>query len=167
MRRNRRYAKNLVVEKHREVNVARREAYKYVRRLKGFTRYDVGNWTGYCKIINTFHTIIAESIVNNPEGVFIEDLGYFGILLYRYKDTAVSIDYIDDWDEIYLNPKTDGAVFTFNFTPIPKPKCAALRTFSMDGTFSNPTRKKISKNLQSGMKYRNNLEMFLKLLKND
>lgn len=167
MKRSRKYGVNLKVEQGREVIVSRIDAYFFARRLKKFRRKDVNNWTGYCKIVNTFHRIIAENLTNNPEGVFIENLGYFGLLLYRRRGGLVNYLFMEDYGECFINPKTDGAVFTINFTPIPNKYAPQLRTFTMDGTFSKPLKKKIVEKLKEGFKYRNNLEMFLKSREND
>lgn len=145
-----------------EVSVCDRQAYLYAKAKLKFKRKDVDNWTGYNKIVTRMFKIIGEHAVNNPEGVYIRDLGYFGAL--QYQRTAAGAKGQEKGSGIvpYMNAHTDGAVMSLSFLPIPERRLTALQVFLMDGTFSGTVKKKFIQNLFNGMKYRNNAPLFFK-----
>lgn len=157
-----RVRKRKIAPKKNTANTCSREAYMFAKKLKGFKRNDVNNWPGYCKIVNVIFDVISEHITNNKEGVYIKDLGYFGVLLYQ--PTSKGVRYtVGKEIEYTLNSHTDGAVMCLNFLPISSRRSKSLETFIMDGTFSVSTIKRFVNKLYEGFKYKNNAPLFFRL----
>jgi hypothetical protein len=60
------------------------KAYVYYRKRSEIaTRKTVQHFVEYGKIINEFYRIVGEKIVEDQDGVFIDFLGYFGVMCYE------------------------------------------------------------------------------------
>lgn len=161
MKKRNRKLRAKTVSRERIAFISDRQAYLYSKKKIGFKRKDVNNWPGYCKIVNAIFSTIGEHVVNNPEGVFIEGLGYFGVLMYRNHSRDVKIPTVGG-AEYTANLHTNGAVMCLHFLPISNRKSRDIETFLMDGTYSTTVTKAFSDNLFNGKKYRNNAPLFFR-----
>lgn len=145
------------------VNAGDIKAYNFSKKRLGFKKNDVNNHPGYWHIMRVIYGTIGEHVINNPEGVYIEGLGYFGALMYSKTSEKAGIPKFNREEEVhFLNNHTDGAIMTLHFMPMPKRGFMEFRTFIMDGTFNKYVVKNFSENLRAGVKYFNNVSLFLK-----
>lgn len=137
------------------ISFANNESYKfYVKHRKKSKKKDIPNPSSYAHIVNTFTRVVAEKMLENPDGVFIEGLGYFGMLLVKTGGMDVKV-FDRGMREVYTEfeflSHSDGMSFSPHFVPIEKSQM--LRTWTMDCSFYNPIKKKMVSNLMEGLKY--------------
>lgn len=142
------------------VNHKAYQFYKSVSKLNN--RKDVKDFVEHGKLLSLFYKKIGEKIATSKGGIFIEGLGYFGMLMYPEVGkpyTAFNGKEI----ETKLNFKTDGLIYTIVFVPISKDN--ELLEWTMDKAFTEAVRKRVSEEIIGGMRYTFNPTLFLDKLK--
>lgn len=115
----------------------------------------------YTKIVKNFYKKVGEYLVTCSDGVYVDNLGYFGVTIYADKAMHSFPFYheIPDNDTPLINAHTDGKVYCLFFThdkykPI-------SRTFLPDYSFVETVKQNFSKSLMEGKKYRYNATLFI------
>lgn len=115
----------------------------------------------YAKVVNEFFKKVSDYVVSCSDGVYIENLGYFGGMIYA--DKAMSSNPF--YHEVYevgvplISAHTDGKVYCLCFVHDKyKPQS---RTFLPDYSFSQNMKRKFSQALFGGQKYRFNATLFI------
>jgi hypothetical protein len=136
------------------------KAYQYyMQNSKLFNRKDVENYVEHGKIISMFYKIAGEKLIEAPGGIFLEGLGYFGIIqemkkkLYHNRATGV----------LEMNPKTDNTIYNIGYVPINKEN--SFKTWVFDYSFTNKIKKALCISLKSGNKYSFNASLFYNKLR--
>lgn len=125
------------------------------------TRDNIENYVDYGKIVSAIYREIGEQLANNPEGVYIERLGYFGAMV--YKNFVGSTIYRNKKGELVddMSYETDGKMYCLVHVWDDTSQLIH-RTFNMDYTFSRKVRKPFSDNLIKGIRYRFKGSLFQK-----
>lgn len=151
-------AKNVRIYNRRLINDI--EAFRFYRQKSKLRNFDnTHRWEEHRKLINKFWDKVGTYMVENPNGVFIRNLGYFTILMNPKKQ-------ITEWKnkEMIINSHTDGRKFYPIFLPITKQ--SMMNVFILDHSFVKPLRHKLSKELKKGKKYYNHFGVLYSLYKN-
>jgi hypothetical protein len=136
------------------------KAYQYYKEhSKLANRQDIANYVEHGKIISEFYKIAGKKIVESKGGVFLEGLGYFGIIQEMKKKLA----HDRQTGELKLNPKTDNIIYNIAFVPIDKDNI--LRPWVFDYSFSRSIKKALCEKLKSGMTYSFNASLFFNKLR--
>lgn len=93
----------------------------------------------YQNFVRRFFEKIADHLINNPNGVLIEELGYFFCFMIPERSFFKS-DYC-----LNMNLDTDGYKYCLIFSPV-KP----IAEWSMDKSFSKYVKKNVRENLING-----------------
>lgn len=138
------------------------KAYRYLLDNKKIvTRAEVENYVDHGKIISEFYQIIAEKIVEATGGVFIEGLGYFGIVQEFSKRPSRAPRFQRPKS---LNLHTDRKKYNIAFVPIEKTN--NLKAWVFDYTFTRALRSNLCKALKAGKKYTFNPGLFYDKIRN-
>lgn len=133
------------------------KAYQYYRdNSKLANLEDVQNYIEHGKIISKFYEIVGEKITSTSGGVFVEGLGYFGII--QEMDNRSSHNPKDG--SIKLNPRTDNKIYNIAFVPIDSDNL--FKTWVFDYSFSRKVKKALCDNLKAGKKYTFNASLFFR-----
>jgi hypothetical protein len=135
-------------------------SYKYyLDNSKLANRQDIANYVEHGKIISEFYRIAGEKIVEASGGVFLEGLGYFGIIQEMKKKLA----HDRQTGELKLNPKTDNIIYNIAFVPIDKDN--TFRPWVFDYAFSRKIKKALCNSLKAGKTYSFNASLFFNKLR--
>lgn len=133
------------------------KAYQYFNKnSKLATRDNVSHYVEHGKIISEFYKVVSEQIVEKEGGVFLDGLGYFGVIQ-QFQKKATYYDHSKN--KISLNTKTDNKIYNLAFVPIPK-RNSFFKTWVFDYSFNRRTKSELSKNLKEGKKYSFNSSLF-------
>ena len=133
------------------------KAYQYYRdNYKLANLEDVQNYIEHGKIISKFYEIVGEKITSTSGGVFVNGLGYFGII--QEMDNRSSHNPKDG--SIKLNPRTDNKIYNIAFVPIDSDNL--FKTWVFDYSFSRKVKKALCNNLKAGKKYTFNASLFFR-----
>lgn len=133
------------------------KAYQYYRdNSKLANLEDVQNYIEHGKIISKFYEIVGEKITSTSGGVFVNGLGYFGII--QEMDNRSSHNPKDG--SIKLNPRTDNKIYNIAFVPIDSDNL--FKTWVFDYSFSRKVKKALCNNLKAGKKYTFNASLFFR-----
>jgi hypothetical protein len=136
------------------------KAYQYYKEnSKLANRQDVANYVEHGKIISEFYRIAGEKIVEAKGGIFLEGLGYFGIIQEMKKKPT----HDRQTGELKFNPKTDNIIYNIAFVPIDKDNI--LRPWVFDYSFSRKIKKALCNSLKSGKTYSFNASLFFNKLR--
>ena len=131
------------------------KAYQYYRdNSKLANLKDIENFTEHGKIISKFYEIVGEKVASTSGGVFVDGLGYFGVI--QEMDNKSSHNPVDG--SIKLNPRTDNKIYNLAFVPIEKDNI--FKPWVFDYSFSRKVKKLLCDNLKSGKKYTFNASLF-------
>lgn len=124
-------------------------------------RRSIPRWTDYGRIVSELYSVIGEHIVNNPQGVYIDRLGYFGVAV--YKNFCGDIYYFGKEGKFVndMNFDTDGKIYCL-FHVWDDTSSRMHRTFNLDYTFSKKVTKPFSDKLIEGLRYKFNGGLFVK-----
>lgn len=146
----------------RTLEFSNTNSYKYYKRhRRKFKHKEVLKHHEYTEITNLFTELIAEHLVNNPDGVFIEDIGYFGMLMVKTGGMSYKVfdtDYREVYEDFDLLSHSSGMSFSPHFVPIERSQI--LRTWVMDATANLKVKKNMIEKLKEGIKYRFNAPLF-------
>ena len=106
-----------------------------------------------------FYKEVGEKIVEADGGVFIEGLGYFGIIQEMNKKMFMD----KRTGNKMFNPKTDNIIYNIGFVPITKDN--VLKPWVFDYSFTKAIKKALSEKLKSGKKYSFNASLFFNKLR--
>lgn len=123
------------------------------------TRENVANYVEHGKIISEFYRLAAEKLIEASGGIFLENLGYFGIIQEMGKRTAH--DPVDG--SIRFNPRTDNIIYNIAYVPIDKSNI--FKSWVFDYSFSPKVKGSLCKSLKSGKKYTFNASLFFNKLR--
>jgi len=141
-------------------SIINHKAYQYYNNnSKLANRKDVANYVEHGKLISMFYKIAAEKLIEARGGLFLEGLGYFGII--QEMSNRPSHNKADG--SILLNPKTDNKIYNLAYVPIDKTNI--LKPWVLDYSFCTSVKKALSKSLKSGKKYSFNASLFFHRLK--
>lgn len=71
---------NFKKKKPKKTSVIDHKAYQfYKKKAKYGSRENVAHYVEYGKIISEFYKIASEQLIEDPDGVYVDFLGYFGI----------------------------------------------------------------------------------------
>jgi hypothetical protein len=136
------------------------KAYQYYKEnSKLANRKDVANYIEHGKIISEFYRIAGEKLTEASGGIFLEGLGYFGII----QEMRKKLVHDNKTREKKLNLKTDNIIYNIAFVPIDKDNC--FRPWVFDYSFSTRVKGQLCKELKSGKKYSFNASLFFNKLK--
>ena len=131
------------------------KAYQYYRdNSKLANLEDVENYIEHGKIISKFYEIVGEKMTESSGGVFVDGLGYFGVI--QEMGTKSSHNPIDG--SIKLNPRTDNKIYNLAFVPIEKDNI--FKSWVFDYSFSRKVKKALSVSLKEVKKYTFNASFF-------
>jgi len=135
-------------------------AYQYYRdNSKLANLKDVENYIEHGKIVSKFYELVGEKITEASGGVFIEGLGYFGVIQEMGKVVAHNLTD----GSVRLNPKTDNKVYNLAFVPIEKEN--VFKSWVFDYSFSTKVKKGLCNKLKAGKKYTFNASLFFSKLR--
>lgn len=141
------------------LSLANFKAYQKFREMypKICTRENIKDFVDYGKIVTAYTSKIGHYVTESSEGVWIEDLGYFGAvnLNVKYRDRRP----IGNDDE--FNWETKGNIFALWFIHKTH-EDQSFKTFTFDYTFSKKVRKRFQQKLLSGGYYNLNTTMLFK-----
>lgn len=120
------------------------------------TRENVPNYVEHGKILSLFYRKIGEYVTKSSEGVWIDKLGYFGVLNTNLKKNPKGFKFFDEF-----NWETKGYAFCLYFMPYQN-SSLLFRTFSMDYSFNPKIKSNLSKQLKKRFRYNFNGFMFIK-----
>ena len=133
------------------------KAYQYYRdNSKLANLEDIQNYIEHGKIISKFYEIVGENITSRSGGVFVNGLGYFGVI--QEMDNRSSHNPKDG--SIKLNPRTDNKIYNIAFVPIETDNI--FKTWVFDYSFSRKFKKALCDSLKSGKKYTFNASLFFR-----
>lgn len=152
---NRLYNRRLLTDKH---------AFKHYRENAQHRNFDnVGRMEHHASLVRSFYGKISEKMIDNPNGVFIEHLGYFTILMNPVKKTTkMKRGWLED--KTILNPHTNGRVFHPIFLPIVNN--FKFKFFIMDKAFVRPLKMRLKESLRRKVKYFNHYGFLNSIYKN-
>jgi len=131
----------------------------YIKNSKLANRKDVANYVEHGKIISEFYKIAGEKLTEASGGVFIENLGYFGIIQEMKKKLARD----RQTGQLKMNTKTDNVIYNIAFVPIDKSNI--FRPWVFDYAFTAKIKKALCEKLKSGMTYSFNASLFFNKLR--
>ena len=115
------------------------KAYVFYReKSKLATRETVQHYIEYGKLISEFYRIVAEKIVEDPDGVYIDFLGYFGVMC--YEDRNFRYDFAKKKKVL-----TDKYAFKLMFVPNKR----HLLAWVADNNFSLKLRQSLKKSIKT------------------
>lgn len=136
------------------------KAYQYYNtNSKLSSRENVANYVEHGKIISEFYKLAGEKLLEASGGIFLDNLGYFGIIQEMGK--RVAHDRSDG--SIRLNPKTDNIIYNIGYVPIDKSNL--FKSWVFDYSFSTKVKNGLCKSLKSGKKYTFNASLFFNKLR--
>lgn len=140
----------------------RKEGYEYFKKsrptVKKAGRVDKHL---YAKVVNEFFKKVSEYVVSCSDGVYIENLGYFGGIIYSDKSMTSKPWYHETFEVgvPLISPHTDGRTYCLCFV---HDKYKPLsRTFLPDYSYTKKMRYEFSRALMRGQKYRFNATLFI------
>jgi len=137
----------------RSFSIIDHKAYRfYLDNSKIQTRKDIGNYVEHGKILAELYNIIGEKIVESEGGVYINNLGYFGVVQAQ-KGKIYKV-----FHEKKLNPATDNIIYKIGFVPISKNN--NLKPWVFDSSYYKSIKQSLKKALKSGKKYSFNASLF-------
>lgn len=122
------------------------------------TRDAVENFQTYGKIVSLFYKKVGEYMIESSEGVWIDKLGYFGVMNTN-KKRLPDVNVLFNEEE--FNWETGGYSFCLLYQPY-QVTSMAFRTFTFDYSYTYGIRSKFSKKLKTGFRYNYNGQMFIK-----
>lgn len=131
----------------------------YSANSKLANRKDVANYVEHGKIISEFYRIAGEKITEASGGVFLDGLGYFGII----QEMKKKLTHDRQTGELKINPKTDNVIYNIAFVPIGKTN--VFRPWVFDYAFTTKIKKALCEKLKSGMTYSFNASLFFNKLR--
>lgn len=136
------------------------KAYQYyISNSNLANRKDIANYVEHGKIISEFYKIAGEKLVEASGGVFLEGLGYFGIIQEMKKKLTLD----RQTGQKKINTKTDNVIYNIAFVPIDKSN--VFRPWVFDYAFTAKIKKALSQKLKAGMKYSFNASLFFNKLR--
>ena len=141
----------------KSINFASSKSFSfYLKRIRGNKKKHMAKKSDmfYKAVLNCYTKLIAEKMIENPDGVYIEGLGYFGMLLIKTGGTNVKVfnrELREVHEEFELLPHSDGMTFSPHFVPIEKTQM--FRTWVMDCSFYGPLKRRMVSKLLKGFKY--------------
>jgi hypothetical protein len=109
--------------------------------------------------VSKFYEIVGEKIAESSGGVFVDGLGYFGVI--QEMDNKSSHNPVDG--SIKLNPRTDNKIYNLAFVPIETDNI--FKPWVFDYSFSRKVKKALSISLKAGKKYTFNASLFFNKLR--
>lgn len=131
----------------------------YIKNNKEENKGKIKNYVEHGKIISALYKIIGEKIVSSEGGVFMEGLGYFGIIQEMKNRPAKT----KSGDKLIFNPKTDGIIYNIAYVPIDKTN--TFKVWAFDYSFVQTIKTKLSIALKASKKYTFNPSLFFYKLK--
>ncbi len=136
------------------------KAYQYYRdNSKLANRQDVANYVEHGKIISEFYRIAGEKLTEASGGIFLEGLGYFGVIQEMKKKLVHS----REDGKLRINSKTDNVIYNIAYVPISKDNI--FRPWVFDYTFTKKIKKALCEKLKAGKKYSFNASLFFNKLR--
>lgn len=136
------------------------KAYKYYsEKTKRKNKEEIQNYVEHGKIISEIYKILGEKITESQGGVFMDGLGYFGIVQETHKKPAKTILR----SQIKLNPKTGNKIYSIGYVPIEKTN--TFKAWVFDYSFVRLIRHNLSVQLKNSKKYSFNPSLFFYKLK--
>lgn len=136
------------------------KAYQYYKdNSKLANRQDVANYVEHGKIISEFYRIAGEKLTEASGGIFLDGLGYFGII----QEMKKKLTHSRQTGELKINTKTDNVIYNIAFVPIGKD--SLLRPWVFDYSFCRAIKKELCNKLNSGKKYSFNASLFFNKLR--
>lgn len=136
------------------------KAYQYYKdNSKLANRKDVENYVEHGKIISEFYRIAGEKLTESSGGIFIENLGYFGII----QEMKKKLMHSREDGQLKMNPKTDNVIYNIAYVPISKDNI--FRPWVFDYTFTTKIKKALCAKLKSGKRYSFNASLFFNKLR--
>jgi len=136
------------------------KAYQHYRDTSKLANLDdVQNYIEHGKIISKFYEIVGERITESSGGVFVDGLGYFGVI--QEMGNKISHNPVDG--SIKLNPRTDNKIYNLAFVPIETDNI--FKPWVFDYSFSRKVRRALSISLKAGKKYTFNASLFFNKLR--
>lgn len=141
-------------------SIADHKAYQYYKEnSKLANRQDVANYVEHGKIITEFYRIAGQKLTEASGGIFLEGLGYFGII----QEMKKKLTHDRQTGELKMNPKTDNIIYNIAFVPIDKDNI--LRPWVFDYSFTPVIKKELCNKLKAGKKYSFNASLFFNKLR--
>ena len=135
-------------------------SYKYyLEHSKLANRQDIANYVEHGKIISEFYRIAGQKITEASGGVFLDGLGYFGII----QEMKKKLTHDRQTGELKVNPKTDNTIYNIAFVPINKDNI--LRPWVFDYSFARAIKKELCNKLKAGKTYSFNASLFFNKLR--
>ena len=135
-------------------------AYRYyLDNSKIANRQDIENYVEHGKIISAFYELAGEKLVESKGGIFLEGLGYFGII----QEMKKKLTHDRKTGLLKMNPKTDNIIYNIAFVPISKDNF--FRPWVFDYAFSGKVKQALAKSLKSGKAYSFNASLFFNKLR--
>lgn len=119
------------------------------------TRKNITDYVDHGKILSLFYRKIGYYVSEAREGVWIDGLGYFGVINTNMKRQGY--EYFED----EYNWETKGYCFSLLFMPAQR-ESKVFKTFTLDYTFSPVVKKRLVSNLKKGERYNYNAFIFIK-----
>lgn len=126
----------------------------YRENSKVCNRELVAHFVEYGKLISTFYDIVAENITESKSGVFLKNLGYFGVLVNPLVPKFTKYNFSDA-----PGIRTKDYMF-LTFVPIASYKM--LNYYTMDLGFVHRIRKELTEKLKKGWHYDFTPSLFFK-----
>jgi hypothetical protein len=141
-------------------SIINHKAYRYyLDNSKLANREDISGYSEHGRIISMFYKEVGQKIVEADGGVFIEGLGYFGIIQEMNKKMFMD----KRTGNKMFNPKTDNIIYNIGFVPITKDN--VLKPWVFDYSFTQAIKKSLSEKLKAGKKYTFNASLFFNKLR--
>lgn len=136
------------------------KAYVFYRENSKFcNRKDIKDFVDYGKILRQFYEIASDMLVESKNGMYIEDLGYFGFL--KYNETKKRKD---SWFfKLAKHLLYKDTTYYIGFVPITTHKRA--RCYLFDKAYTENFKKKCKDKFIKGYHYRFSVSVFLQYLK--
>ena len=136
------------------------KAYVFYRENSKFcNRKDIKDFVDYGKILRQFYEIASDMLVESKNGMYIEDLGYFGFL--RYNETKKRSQ--SRFFKFAKNLMYKDSTYYIAFIPITRNKIA--RCYLFDKAYTVAFKKKVKDKLKQGYHYKFSVSPFLQYIK--
>ncbi len=136
------------------------KAYQYYRdNSKLANLEDIENFVEHGKIVSKFYDLVGQKLTEASGGVFVDGLGYFGII----QEMGKGVSHNPKDGSVKLNPRTDNKIYNLAFVPIEKDNI--FKPWVFDYSFSRKVKKSLCDNLKAGKKYTFNASLFFNKLR--
>lgn len=133
------------------VDIKTRLAYNFYREKFRLNKSRVKRFEPWRDIVDAFWKEVAESFIENENGVYVNNFGYISLFMSPFKKAEFMLHHKKGATKLY-NYHTDHRSFHPTiFTELAKG--GSMNYFTMDRAFNQKVTRRISKNLRKGKKY--------------